>query len=811
MRLDRLSARRPFSGPYSPGGWRGEAGAAARSRGRQRGRRRRRRAELAEPVQRLGRRQRRAVASSPAATPADSATSRRSMSTNRPDSGRSDQSALAVTWNSTIRPAPRGAWVTSGVPSASRAQVASLSCAPGSASTWRVTFTSSGTARPANGEFGGEAGQPGRLAPRHRPAELAVAGQQLHRQQRIRVLGQPRPGESQQQPALFHPGRQRGAVRPVGEAGVGQHQHRQLARQQLRQIALADFGALLQGAADIVELAGQRRRRGAEIAGQQPDRAAAPALVQQQHRRRPRTAPPAPAGPAGCAARAAGRSAPRPRWPAGRSLPPRAPGCGRRRSAPAPRPRRAGRAPPRPRAPPAGRRRRAAAAADGRGAPASRSTSPARPRRAPRRNRPSRRRRSVPSAQVHRRAAAAPSRAAPPRRRRDRPARASGRSAASRVRSLRHRHGGGGRRGRRRSRAARCASSADRAAFALGAVQHGFGGGHAARPVHRRRPAVIDHQQQRPAARQAAPASSTGRARPTITSPAASMRSSSSHHGVRAGVSAVAVSPSSRRTRGKVFAPRRRRGDAQQPPQQRQRRQREQHPGIGGARSRIIAAAPRAACGASAVYSAEQRGFRRMVGAMDGEAEPGGGADRGEPRLLRRPVARAYAVAHPLDPRDQRLRPLPQPSNRTRPLYGSSASAGSSTCRRCPVTGTAASRPTTAWISLQRREEIADQHHPRMPRQGDIGRQPVAVGQAAPVRAASRSSPARPEAGARRRRAGAPARRRAAAARPAPASAAPARSILAVTALAGECQRMLAEPSRHRQTVCAASHSVSRT
>ena len=25
MRLDRLSARRPFSGPYSPGGWRGEA------------------------------------------------------------------------------------------------------------------------------------------------------------------------------------------------------------------------------------------------------------------------------------------------------------------------------------------------------------------------------------------------------------------------------------------------------------------------------------------------------------------------------------------------------------------------------------------------------------------------------------------------------------------------------------------------------------------------------------------------------------------------------------------------------------------
>ena len=42
------------------------------------------------------------------ATPADSATSRRSMSTNRPDSGRLDQSALAVTWNSTI--AAGAAW-----------------------------------------------------------------------------------------------------------------------------------------------------------------------------------------------------------------------------------------------------------------------------------------------------------------------------------------------------------------------------------------------------------------------------------------------------------------------------------------------------------------------------------------------------------------------------------------------------------------------------------------------------------------------------------------------------------------------------
>ena len=76
---------------------------------------------------------------------------RLSMSTKAPDSGRSDQRVSPVTWNSTIRPLPRRAAVTSGVPSASVAQVFSLSVASGSASTWRVTVTSVGTAMPANG------------------------------------------------------------------------------------------------------------------------------------------------------------------------------------------------------------------------------------------------------------------------------------------------------------------------------------------------------------------------------------------------------------------------------------------------------------------------------------------------------------------------------------------------------------------------------------------------------------------------------------------------------------------------------------
>ncbi len=53
------------------------------------------------------------------------------MSTNAPDSGRSDQRVSAVTWNSTIMPLPRRAAVTSGVPSASVAQVRSVSAGVG--------------------------------------------------------------------------------------------------------------------------------------------------------------------------------------------------------------------------------------------------------------------------------------------------------------------------------------------------------------------------------------------------------------------------------------------------------------------------------------------------------------------------------------------------------------------------------------------------------------------------------------------------------------------------------------------------------
>ena len=120
------------------------------------------------------------------ATPTDSSTSRRSMSTNRPDSGRLDQSALAVTWNSTTRPAPFGISVTSGVPSSSAAQVRAGQIGGGFGEDLAVDLDFIGDLQAGERRGWREGRQTGRLAPGHRAAQLAVAGEQSHRQQRCR-------------------------------------------------------------------------------------------------------------------------------------------------------------------------------------------------------------------------------------------------------------------------------------------------------------------------------------------------------------------------------------------------------------------------------------------------------------------------------------------------------------------------------------------------------------------------------------------------------------------------------------------------
>ena len=169
--FDRLSARRPASGPYSPGGCTAETGVVTNAvpssparGGRRRGPARRTRptSPPGSAARHPGRQTRRRT--TPPAAAACPGTA--------PDNGRLDQSAFAVTWNSTTRPAPREASVTSGVPSASRAQVWSASVAVGSASTCRLTVTSAGTGQAGERGQRREGGQLGRLAPGQRAARV---------------------------------------------------------------------------------------------------------------------------------------------------------------------------------------------------------------------------------------------------------------------------------------------------------------------------------------------------------------------------------------------------------------------------------------------------------------------------------------------------------------------------------------------------------------------------------------------------------------------------------------------------------------
>ena len=151
---------------------------------------------------------------------------RLSMSTKAPDSGRFDQRVSAVTWNSTITPLPRRLAVTSGVPSASVAQVRSARPESGSASTWRVTVTSFGTAMPANGPSREKRGERLRLVPAQAAAEHAAAAAQLHRHQFVVAGGQPRAGEAHQHAAVLDPARQP-VARVAGDvADIGEDHHR---------------------------------------------------------------------------------------------------------------------------------------------------------------------------------------------------------------------------------------------------------------------------------------------------------------------------------------------------------------------------------------------------------------------------------------------------------------------------------------------------------------------------------------------------------------------------------------------------------
>ena len=243
-----------------------------------------------------------APASGVAEMPAESATRRRIMSGNRPESGRLDQSALAVTWNSTTRPDPRGASVTSGVPSASRAQVWVASCAEGSASTWRLTRDLVRHGQAGEGRGGGERRQLGRLAPGQRAAQLTVLGEQPFGQQGS-ATGWP---NSSVVSALRGPAKR--SSRPPSSTqrcnsatsdGVTGRSARtidgDLALQQGVQVAVAQLGERFERLVQVVERADQRRVR-AGLRGHAARPGGGAGLRPAGACRRPRRDPPARAG-----------------------------------------------------------------------------------------------------------------------------------------------------------------------------------------------------------------------------------------------------------------------------------------------------------------------------------------------------------------------------------------------------------------------------------------------------------------------------------------------------------------------------------
>ena len=217
-------------------------------------------------------------------------TMRRSMSTNAPDSGRSDQRVSAVTWNSTIMPLPRLTAVTSGVPSASVAQVRSISPASGSASTWRVTVTSFGTGMLPNGPSRENAASGCgwsqlRLPPSMRPPRRSFTGTRSSSEPARRG-----PGEAHQHAAVLDPGGEPVArfARDVADVGQDDHRHVLLDEAAHRfggraRLGQPHVGERIERAGEIEGRGEQRLRGVGGRAGDDADGAPAPALVEQLH------------------------------------------------------------------------------------------------------------------------------------------------------------------------------------------------------------------------------------------------------------------------------------------------------------------------------------------------------------------------------------------------------------------------------------------------------------------------------------------------------------------------------------------------
>ena len=219
-----------------------------------------------------------------------SATTRLSMSTKVPDSGKSDQRVSPVTWKRMISPLPRRAAVTSGVPSASVAQVFSLNAASGSARTCRLTVTSVRYGEAVERAVVRKGRQRLRFVPTQAAAEDAAAAAQPHRHQIVVGRRQPRAGEAQQNAAVLDPMRQP-VVGIAGDiADIGEDQHRHVLIEKMRHcfgrrftLRHPDIGERIERAGDVIAGGEQRLRGVGGCAGNDADGAAAPALVEQLH------------------------------------------------------------------------------------------------------------------------------------------------------------------------------------------------------------------------------------------------------------------------------------------------------------------------------------------------------------------------------------------------------------------------------------------------------------------------------------------------------------------------------------------------
>ena len=216
---------------------------------------------------------------------------RLSMSTNAPDSGRSDQRVSAVTWNSTIRPLPRA------LRGDQRRAVGERR--PGAVGERGVGLGQHlagdrdvGRHRHAEERaLAREGGELLRLVPAQAPPRTRPPRRSLHRHEVVVGGGEPRTGEAHQHAAVLDPARRaarapRATLPTSARISIG----RRCSMNWLTACAgeprsASRTSANGSSARDEIEGRGEQRLRGVGgRAGDHADRASAPALVEQLHR-----------------------------------------------------------------------------------------------------------------------------------------------------------------------------------------------------------------------------------------------------------------------------------------------------------------------------------------------------------------------------------------------------------------------------------------------------------------------------------------------------------------------------------------------